>query len=71
LDISRRLIPMALQEPGKTLVCESGVSGRQEIEEFEKIGAHAFLIGESLMTSDDIPGKLKVLLGNSEPAEQS
>ena len=64
LNIARRLIPMALQEPGNTLVCESGISGREEIEEFEKLGAHAFLIGESLMTSDDIPEKLKVLLGN-------
>lgn len=66
LDIARRLIPLALQEPGNTLVCESGIRGREEIEEFEKIGAHAFLIGESLMTSDDIPEKLKILLGNDQ-----
>ena len=64
LNIARRLIPMALQEPGNTLVCESGISGREEIEEFEKLGAHAFLIGESLMTAKNIPEKLKVLLGN-------
>ena len=66
LNIARRLIPMALQEPGNTLVCESGISGREEIEEFEKLGAHAFLIGESLMTSKNIPEKLKVLLGNGQ-----
>jgi indole-3-glycerol phosphate synthase len=70
LNIARRLIPMALQEPGNTLVCESGISGRKEIEEFEEIGAHAFLIGESLMTSKDIPEKLKELLGN-EPTNKS
>ena len=64
LNIARRLIPMALQEPGNTLVCESGICGREEIEEFEKLGAHAFLIGESLMTAKNIPEKLKVLLGN-------
>ena len=61
LNIARRLIPMALQEPGNTLVCESGISGREEIEEFEKLGAHAFLIGESLITSKNIPEKLREL----------
>ena len=66
LDISRRLIPMALQESGHTLVCESGIHGRVEIEEFEKIGAHAFLIGESLMTAPNIPEKLMELLGNGK-----
>ena len=64
LNISRRLIPMAFQEKDKVLVCESGIYGRDEIEEFEKLGADAFLIGESLMTSHNIPEKLKELLGD-------
>ena len=64
LEITRRLVPMALQEKGKVLVCESGIHGREEIEEFESLGVHAFLIGESLMVSEDIPNKLKELLGN-------
>ena len=71
LNIARRLIPMALQEPGNTLVCESGISGRDEIKEFEELGAHAFLIGESLMTSKNIPEKLKVLLGNADSESTS
>ncbi|MBC8287195.1 MAG: indole-3-glycerol phosphate synthase TrpC [Nitrospinae bacterium] len=71
LNISRRLIPMALQEPGSTLVCESGISGREEIEEFEGIGVHAFLIGESLMTVKNIPEKLKELLGNGKTTGKS
>ena len=64
LGITRRLAPMALQEKGKVLVCESGIHGREEIEEFEDLGVHAFLIGESLMTAEDIPEKLKELLGH-------
>ena len=64
LGISRRLIPMALQEKNKVLVCESGINGRTEIEEFEALGVNAFLIGESLMTSQYIPEKLKELLGD-------
>lgn len=66
LDISRRLIPMALQEEGKILVCESGIHGRKEIEEFEAMGAHAFLIGESLMKAPDISAKLRELLNDNE-----
>ncbi|MBC8284938.1 MAG: indole-3-glycerol phosphate synthase TrpC [Nitrospinae bacterium] len=64
LGITRRLVPMALQEKGKVLVCESGIHGRNEIEEFEALGVNAFLIGESLMTSENIPEKLKELLGD-------
>ncbi|MEK9629781.1 MAG: indole-3-glycerol phosphate synthase TrpC [Nitrospinota bacterium] len=66
LGITRRLAPMALQEKDKVLVCESGIHGREEIAEFESLGVHAFLIGESLMVSKDIPGKLKELLGCEE-----
>jgi indole-3-glycerol phosphate synthase len=71
LDIARRLIPMALQEPGNTLVCESGIHSREEIKEFEKLGAHAFLIGESLMVSENIPKKIKELIGNGDSESRS
>ena len=64
LGIARRLIPMALQIPGNTLVCESGIQSRKEIEEFEERGAHSFLIGESLMTADNIGEKLKEFTGD-------
>jgi len=66
LGITRRLAPMALQEKDKILVCESGIHGRKEIEEFEGLGVHAFLIGESLMVSKNIPAKLKELQGCEE-----
>ena len=66
LGISRRLIGMGKAVPGTILVCESGIHSRTEIDELEQIGAHAFLIGESLMTSDDIALKLKELEGHVE-----
>jgi indole-3-glycerol phosphate synthase len=65
LDISRRLLKMASFDPRNIRVCESGINARSEIEEFEKLGAHAFLIGESLMKSREIPKKLKELMGNA------
>ena len=64
LGISRRLIPMALQEKNKVRVCESGIYGRNEIEEFEALGVKAFLIGASLMPAQNIPETLKELLGD-------
>lgn len=64
LDISRRLIKMAKMIEGNLLVCESGIHTSTEIKELEKLGAHAFLIGESLMKSDNIPEKLAELTGD-------
>ena len=64
LNIARRLIPMALQVPGNLLVCESGIHSRSEIEEFENLGAHAFLIGESLMIAENIGDKLREFTGD-------
>ena len=64
LNISRRLIPMALQVSENLLVCESGIHSRSEIEEFENLGAHAFLIGESLMVAENIGDKLREFTGD-------
>ena len=63
LNIARRLVKMGNQIPDIIMVCESGINSRREIEEFEALGIHAFLIGGSLMKSDNIPEKLKDLLG--------
>ena len=64
LNIARRLVKLGKQEPGTVMVCESGINSRQEIEEFEALGIHAFLIGGSLMKSENIPEKLQELLGH-------
>ena len=64
LKIARRLIPMALQVPDNLLVCESGIHSRKEIEEFEELGAHSFLVGESLMTAKNIGDKLREFTGD-------
>ena len=64
LNIARRLIPIALQVPENLLVCESGIHSRSEIEEFENLGAHAFLIGESLMIAENTGDKLREFTGD-------
>ncbi len=40
--------------PGRMLVCESGLSTRQDLDRMAKAGARCFLIGESLMRHDDV-----------------
>ena len=42
--------------------------GHAEIEGLEKLGANAFLIGESLMTAENIAEKLKGFVGNGNPS---
>ena len=38
---------------GKTVVAESGISAREELEELDRVGVDAVLIGEALMRSED------------------
>jgi len=46
-----------------TLVAESGIHARVDVERVAKAGANAILVGESLMRSGNIAGKVKELLG--------
>ncbi|GJL78405.1 MAG: indole-3-glycerol-phosphate synthase [Nitrospinaceae bacterium] len=73
LGISHRLLKMAAQVPKTLMVCESGIHSAQEIQELGELGAHAFLIGESLMKAENIAEKLSELRGvkQEEKAEKS
>ena len=51
VDTTRRLITDV--PAGKTVVSESGYSRREQLEELERIGVDAVLVGEALMRSDD------------------
>jgi indole-3-glycerol phosphate synthase len=48
---------------GVVMISESGIFSRQDVLEVQKAGATAILVGEALMTSPDIPGKIRELLG--------
>lgn len=45
------------------LVAESGIHTRADVERLARCGVNAILVGESLMRSDDIPAKVRDLLG--------
>lgn len=61
----RTSIGLAASVPAdRIIVSESGIRSRSDIETLTKAGIHAFLIGETLMTSDDMGKKLQELLAN-------
>jgi indole-3-glycerol phosphate synthase len=45
-----------------TLVCESGIHSRADIERMEQLGIYSFLVGESLMKQQNIESAVKNLL---------
>ncbi|MFL5895836.1 MAG: indole-3-glycerol phosphate synthase TrpC [Thermoleophilaceae bacterium] len=53
VDIQTTVDLLAAIPTGKTVVSESGIRTRAEIEELERIGVDAVLIGETLMRADD------------------
>jgi indole-3-glycerol phosphate synthase len=48
---------------GKTLVAESGIHTRADVERLKKCGAKAILVGESLLRGGDIQTKIRELIG--------
>lgn len=46
----------------RIVVSESGIKNRADIERLRKCNVNAVLVGEALVISDDIPGKIKELL---------
>lgn len=50
----------------RIVVAESGIHERADVERVAAAGAHAILVGESLMRSKDIGAKVKELLGHKD-----
>jgi len=51
---------------GKTVVAESGISARKELEELDRVGVDAVLIGTTLMAAADPEAKVRELTGPDE-----
>jgi indole-3-glycerol phosphate synthase len=60
LATTERLLPLI--PLGRTVVSESGIKNRSDIDRLERQGVDAVLIGETLMASGDIAAKLRELL---------
>ncbi len=60
LDVTRRLAPRALDK--SLVVAESGIKSADDIRALRETGVHAFLVGESLMASNDPQRALEEML---------
>jgi indole-3-glycerol phosphate synthase len=66
VDLARTFELMPDVPAGKTVVAESGISGRQELAELERVGVDAVLIGGALMEAPDPEAKTRELTGADE-----
>jgi indole-3-glycerol phosphate synthase len=69
VDIQRTFELMPDVPAGKTVVAESGISGREELLELDRVGVDAVLIGGALMTAPDPELKTRELTGADETRE--
>lgn len=60
IDTTHRLRPLIPE--GKIVVSESGINTRNDIMKLNEWGVNAILVGEALVTADDIPSKMKELI---------
>jgi indole-3-glycerol phosphate synthase len=66
VDIATTFELMPDVPAGKTVVAESGISGRAELEELDRVGVDAVLIGGALMEAPDPEAKVRELFGSDE-----
>jgi indole-3-glycerol phosphate synthase len=66
VDIARTVDLLTAVPAGKTVVSESGISTRYQIEELEQVGVDAVLIGEALMRSPDPEAAARELVGSED-----
>jgi indole-3-glycerol phosphate synthase len=66
VDVSTTYELMPDVPAGKTVVAESGISARAELEELERVGVDAVLIGGALMKAADVEAKTRELTGADE-----
>ncbi len=59
LEVSKKLL--LLPRPSKPVICESGITSREEIDILRRLGADGFLVGSALMKSGNPVSTLKAL----------
>ncbi len=69
LATTERLAPLAPADA--VLVCESGLYAHADLIRMTAVGAHRFLVGESLMREADVGAATAALLGRDTPARAS
>ena len=68
VDITRTFDLLADVPAGKTVVSESGIVFREQVEELERVGVDAVLVGETFMRADDPEAAVRELVGGEDAA---
>ena len=66
VDIERTYELLSDVPTGKTVASESGFSTREQLDELDRVGVDAVLIGETLMRAPDIEAACRELTGGSD-----
>jgi indole-3-glycerol phosphate synthase len=66
VDVDRTFALLADIPAGKTVVSESGFHAREQLDELERVGVDAVLVGESLMRTPDPELAVRTLLGHPD-----
>ena len=66
VDIERTYELLSDVPAGKTVVSESGFSTREQLDELDRVGVDAVLIGETLMRAPDIEAACRELTGGGD-----
>jgi indole-3-glycerol phosphate synthase len=69
VDMQRTIELIADVPAGKTVVSESGIATRDQVEELEGYGVDAVLVGESLMRAPDPEAAVRELTLSEEPTQ--
>ena len=63
IDINTTFRIMKKVPEGKIVVSESGIDSRDDVQRLADAGIHAILVGEAIVTSKDVGGKIRELIG--------
>jgi indole-3-glycerol phosphate synthase len=69
VDLSRTFELLVDVPAGKTVVSESGIATREQVEDLEQVGVDAVLVGESLMRAPDPEQAVRELARTEEPTQ--
>ncbi|MDX6667886.1 MAG: indole-3-glycerol phosphate synthase [Solirubrobacteraceae bacterium] len=69
VDIRRTFDLLSDVPAGKAVVSESGFANRAELDELERVGVDAVLVGETLMRAEDPEAACRALSGQRDGAE--
>jgi indole-3-glycerol phosphate synthase len=66
VDLDRTFELLSDVPAGKTVVSESGIHSRDQLDELERVGVDAVLIGEGLMRAPDVEAAARALTGEHD-----